>query len=686
MILNVLSNTLYTRKAEACLREYGCNAYDANVEAGRGDTPIEVRLPNKLDCSLAIRDFGLGLTEEQVALTFCKLGRSTKRASNAFTGMLGIGSKAGFAYGDSFLVTSYVTGTKTVYNCFRDKGKLMMARMHQAPTDAPDGVEVKIPVKLLDIEQFRNSAERVFRYFKVQPKITGQKMEFASRTPELSGSDWRYIGNDNGRSVAIMGNVGYDLDVNALGVAFPQRFRTLLLLGVEIDFQIGDLEIAATREGLQYSDYTIKAVRDKLTTLSNEISKIFSDKIGSAKTEWEARRLYGDAFEKMGSYQRQTLRTVVDGKITWKGTVLNTARMDIDTRDKQGDTPKAYEGIATYRASRKTYGRGSISYSPHPEHIYASVKEVLCINDLPKKPARSPLRVKGFFDTNSDKDGLTVITFTSDKQQAQFFKDKNLDGVPLVNMSDIVPAAAAVGIGGGPSAHRSKHSSKVFTLDETAGSNIVRSLNWNTETVDLETDSGVFVVIDKFEVDPPKPQSQMNEHPSVFRQKVVALRKAGLLTGPVYGFKRDRLNKLGDGWVRLEVHIQTQIDKLLLKNAAQETVDFLAAEAHDALLPDTQAKQFPVGSRMHEYLTTLHNKLHPKLKLEVLRLMYSGTAEPWLPRQTFKLKPTVDFDVMEDLVRTAYPLLSRMDTYQLGEAASVDCVKEIAEYVKLIKV
>jgi HSP90 family molecular chaperone len=132
MIMNILSATLYTDKVSAVLREYGCNAADANVEAGRGDVPIEVTLPTRLSPNVVIRDFGDGMTLDQVRGTFSKPGSSTKRHSNEITGMMGIGSKVGFAYGDSFLVTSYTRGTKAVYNCYRENGALKIAIMHSA--------------------------------------------------------------------------------------------------------------------------------------------------------------------------------------------------------------------------------------------------------------------------------------------------------------------------------------------------------------------------------------------------------------------------------------------------------------------------------------------------------------------------------------------------------------------------
>jgi hypothetical protein len=90
-ILSILRDKLYSNKVLAVIREYSTNAYDAHVEAGIPDRPIEVTLPSRLDSTLSIRDYGIGLTEEDVRNIYAMYGASTKRSSNAFTGQLGLG-------------------------------------------------------------------------------------------------------------------------------------------------------------------------------------------------------------------------------------------------------------------------------------------------------------------------------------------------------------------------------------------------------------------------------------------------------------------------------------------------------------------------------------------------------------------------------------------------------------------
>ena len=111
-IFNVLRNQLYSDKYKAVLREYAVNGVDAHIEAGCPDRPIEFTLPTALSPNLKIRDFGVALTQQEVNEIYAFYGESTKRNTNSQTGMLGIGSKSAFAYGDNFVINSFVDGKK----------------------------------------------------------------------------------------------------------------------------------------------------------------------------------------------------------------------------------------------------------------------------------------------------------------------------------------------------------------------------------------------------------------------------------------------------------------------------------------------------------------------------------------------------------------------------------------------
>src|SRR5690349_7579063 len=90
---SVLSKGLYSNPIRAIVRELSCNAWDSHIEAGHTDKAFEVYLPNALAPTFKIRDYGVGLTEEQVESVFDYF-RSTKQQSNAMTGCFGLGAKS----------------------------------------------------------------------------------------------------------------------------------------------------------------------------------------------------------------------------------------------------------------------------------------------------------------------------------------------------------------------------------------------------------------------------------------------------------------------------------------------------------------------------------------------------------------------------------------------------------------
>jgi hypothetical protein len=686
MILNVLSNTLYTDKVAAVLREYGCNAADANVEAGKASQPIHVRLPNRLDPTVAIRDFGLGMTAQEVEKTFCKLGRSTKRGSNDFTGMLGIGSKAGFAYGDSFTVTCFINGTKHIYNCYRDQGKPRMALMGASPTDEQDGVEVKVPVKQADIHEFEITAARVFRYFSVPPVITGVKVQLNRPTPEFSGKGWRYTGD--GTSVAIMGNVGYDLNVASMGLPYDSKTGSLITAGIELEFPIGALEIAANREGIQYKDLTKKAIMARCQQVTQEIAADFTKRVSAAKSEWEARALYQDY--KSTGYNRHHLNRLLSGAVVWNGKPVTSASIELwDDKDKVLHRPtiSIYHTGNGYRRSKMR--RGTVN----PTEIYASEKTTLCINDLPKI---SPQRVAGFFHNNPTKENLVIFTFSNIGATTTYWK-KYLDNAPSIKLSTLPkwvdPNKVATTSSGVPSVHRAKHSRHAFTLNRKApDSRYDPRSSWFTPvSVDYKDGQGIYVLLQSFWVKHPNistPAPGMVMHPinpSKLFDTVEMIRAAGLLkpTEAVYGIKisEGETPKLGDGWKPLNVALAERVDAWGAKDKNLQALrDYQAWCAHEKWLEINLLPMVPVGSAAHDLLTA-YVEMSAPVDMKLVKLLVGGSGHPWLSAPDKLPHPSKSLDgLCANMVRT-YPMIK-----QLGRHGAVSAnLTTLSDYIKLVE-
>ena len=149
-MFELLSAGIYEDRLLAIIRELLCNGRDAQVEAGNGDKPMELKLPNTFEPFLCFRDYGTGLTHEQVFNIYLTYGDSTKQGSNEFVGMFGIGSKSPLSYTDSFLVTSYIDGVEYQYNIYKDSGIPKISKMFERPTSEENGLKISVAIQQKD--------------------------------------------------------------------------------------------------------------------------------------------------------------------------------------------------------------------------------------------------------------------------------------------------------------------------------------------------------------------------------------------------------------------------------------------------------------------------------------------------------------------------------------------------------
>ena len=257
-ILTMLRDTLYSDRVLAVLREYAANAWDVHREVGKGDVPIRVTLPTLESPTLEIRDFGSGISREDMLGRFLLAGASTKRGSNLAVGTLGIGRLSGFAYGDSFVVESRHGGVCSTYVAVIDaseRGRIDLLD-EQPATDT--GLAIRLSVRASDIGEFRQKAERLFAYMQPRPAINVELPKMGERVGDgvlLEYGGWS----------AVMGCVSYPIDLSQIGAA-----RFVYDLAGVLYFDIGALQFSASREALKYTDQTKRALKDKLSTFLDE--------------------------------------------------------------------------------------------------------------------------------------------------------------------------------------------------------------------------------------------------------------------------------------------------------------------------------------------------------------------------------------------------------------------------------
>jgi hypothetical protein len=287
---NILSSGLYANKVRAIIRELSCNAVDSHTAAGKMDTPFDVHLPNTLEPWFSIRDYGTGLTHEQVSQIYTTYFESTKTNSNEFIGALGLGSKSPFSYTDNFTVTAIKDGVKGIYTAFiNEAGVPSIALMMSEATEEPSGVEVKFSVNdRYDFDKFRQEASTVYTYFALRPVVSGSS-NFQFRDVEYDTKDivpGVHSYKDSRRSVAIMGNIAYPIEVPNADQTLSD-LRGLLGCGLEMHFAIGELDFQASREGLSYIPQTIEAIKAKLTAVNAQLAVHIAKEADAVPNLWD---------------------------------------------------------------------------------------------------------------------------------------------------------------------------------------------------------------------------------------------------------------------------------------------------------------------------------------------------------------------------------------------------------------
>lgn len=288
----VLIDGLYSDKVRSIIRELWSNAYDSHAQAGKADEPFDCQLPTWAEPAFRVRDYGVSLTHEGVMKLYTTVFESTKEDTNVQVGKLGLGSKSPFAYTDTFTVTAWKDGEQRVYSAYIGSDHIpMISLLGREPSSEPQGLEVSFPVAIGDFDSFKVAAARVLLGFDVKPNISGTSMSELEEECDLgdvlfSGVGWRLHNNNDIAAQAKQGCVVYPIDPQAVTGA-TQLQRDILNSAVFIDFEIGELEIAASREGLGYDAATCANIIKRVSAIEAELTDRLTSGIATCTTRWE---------------------------------------------------------------------------------------------------------------------------------------------------------------------------------------------------------------------------------------------------------------------------------------------------------------------------------------------------------------------------------------------------------------
>ena len=349
----ILSDSIYSDKPLAVVRELSCNAWDSHIAAKKEDVPFHVHLPNSYEPYFSIKDFGVGLSDSDIMELYCTYGGTNKDKSNDFTGGFGLGSKSPFAYTDQFTVSSIFGGSKSVFNAFiGEDGSPQVMKTSETPSTEPNGLEVKVPVEPRDFNSFRSKAQDIYPRFPVLPLLDGvTNFQLDQVKYLLEGDNFRVIEKH-----------GYG------------RAR-------------------ASREQLNYDDKTEATIIAKVDLAIAELQKKFQESLKGVTSYYSACLVF-HSFD-IGT---SSLNNVIREGATFEGRELSGS---FKVKEVEGINFKSY----SYYDLKKVRPNGTNTATPY---IYPKEDATFYYNDREKKFSISKL-VKHHYDSHKNSGGVIII-------------------------------------------------------------------------------------------------------------------------------------------------------------------------------------------------------------------------------------------------------------------------------------
>ena len=348
----ILSSNLYQNKTLAVIREITCNAVDAHTMVGRSISSINVHLPTYTNPVFYVRDWGPGLSHDDVLSLYTTYFRSTKDQDNTQIGGFGLGSKSPFAVADQFTVTSWHEGEKRTYVCYKQDGLPRVNHVSTEGCGTDSGIEVRVPLTRSSgsYSDWYEQAGKLFRWWPTMPacnidlspyKFVSTVATFESERQIDGGPAWA-VREMLFEATVVMGNVPYRLDFNSLPDLPPAVKKVMGTVWLAIRVPMGSVSISPSREALSYDPATIMYLTLRLTEVLRDLKQAVEAGVAKQPTLAAARR-YIHAHDGIG---RGVVMSALKDQVhlTWQGRAINAKEsIDLSPLWVSGAAPKLFD-------------------------------------------------------------------------------------------------------------------------------------------------------------------------------------------------------------------------------------------------------------------------------------------------------------------------------------------------------
>jgi len=520
-IVDMFADKVYSHKERAVIREMACNAHDSHIMAGTEDVPFDVHIPTRLEPYFSLRDYGTGLSDEEVRDHYAGIGISTKRDNQNVIGCYGIGTLSPYSLADSFTVKSYKNGVCRTYSCYRNDQRVpVVSLLTECETDEPNGIEVNVSVEGR-VYEFGAEAVYVFKFWEgtlpnINDKYIVEKCEDARKGYAFEGDDYG-LKNTWGDVFAVMGNIAYTI---------PRDLDEFRCEGY-LKFELGELSFDTGRENLAMDTKTKEALKAKFAAVKEALTADAIAQIEALPTAWD--------------------QAVLANELN-KGDLGRKIKADLQEYAPDGTTEEMTY-FSGYARSHGGIDKGLTQKIPIGSHVvyYAS---------KPRFQSRIKQHLKDQFHQ-------TTLVLLTTQQIAE-------TGVPadLINDLEDLPKVYSSRSGGSGTVDKCK----VYTIRDGYDSYQNRK-NWVEAEVDLKDgEERVYVEINRFEV---VGQKWFTNTTSQIRSSIDDL-KAHIGDVKVYGIKSVLLKSKGfknGNWISLDEYLKRETTKVAPKKIQKFTED-----------------------------------------------------------------------------------------------------------------
>lgn len=284
MVFQMFTKNIYSNPIGTVVREITSNCFDSHVEANvKAPVLIKKSFDNQTQTHyISFIDYGIGMSPDRINNIYAVYFESTKRADNQQIGGFGIGAKSVLAYkrptghgqgeyDNSFYVITIFNKMKYYYCIFEGTESPVISLLHSEPTNERNGTEVRIPVLEKDLNTFAKEMVRQLYYFEniIFEGFEGtyQESTLTNEYQIIRGKNFLFRGKEYSTTMHVcLGRVAYPIDYNVLGLNSSDYYLPLAL-----KLEVGDINVVASREQLDYNEHTIKVLKKKLDEAKAEI-------------------------------------------------------------------------------------------------------------------------------------------------------------------------------------------------------------------------------------------------------------------------------------------------------------------------------------------------------------------------------------------------------------------------------